>query len=323
MSVVLGSRLLQGAARVEGQPDHTAGQRRRATYGGTGARGHAEPGGDQPTCAARASVWSGYRRSERTRAAQIREQFAAVGKQGAEQVLVDLRGTAEGGLDHGIAAARLFVARGVLATRESRAGKTPIQAESNDGGVAPPALLLVDNGTSGAAEVFAAALTANGRTTLIGERTLGRAATQELVKLPDGSGLWLSTTRYLTPKDAVIHEKGLKPDVLVESPDVEFGAEPPADGSDSREGNRGRRSQAGRLSTAIASCRERSVHRRWRSCDIAGPLPLRAFTTPSMLATFASGALNPLTRVDRCRITRLALPRTARRAARAASGGFA
>ena len=160
--------------------------------------------------------------------AQIREQFAAVGKQGAEQILVDLRGTAEGGLDQGIAAARLFVGQGVLATRESRAGKTPIEAESNDGGITAPALLLVDNGTSGAAEVFAAALTENGRTTLIGERTLGRAATQELVKLPDGSGLWLSTTRYLTPKDAVIHEKGLKPEVLVEVPDVEFGAEPPA-----------------------------------------------------------------------------------------------
>src|SRR5215211_3310023 len=160
--------------------------------------------------------------------AQIREQFAAVGKQGAEQILVDLRGTAEGELDQGIAAARLFVARGVLATRESRTGKTAIEAESNDAGIAAPALLLVDNGTSGAAEVFAAALTENGRTTLIGERTLGRAATQELVKLPDGSGLWLSTTRYLTPKDAVIHEKGLKPEVLVEVPDVEFGAEPPA-----------------------------------------------------------------------------------------------
>ena len=47
------------------------------------------------------------------------------------------------------------------------------------------------------------------------------------MKLPDGSGLWLSTARYLTPKDAPIHEKGLTPDVVVESPDVEFGAPAP------------------------------------------------------------------------------------------------
>jgi carboxyl-terminal processing protease len=159
---------------------------------------------------------------------QLREQFEAVRRLGAEQVLVDVRGTAEGALEDGIAAARLFVAKGVLATRESRAGKTTIEAGANDGAVTPPVLLLVDNGTSGAAELFAAALVGNGRTTLVGERTLGRAATQELVKLPDGSALWLSTTRYLAPDDTVIHEKGLKPDVAVEGPDVEFGAEPPA-----------------------------------------------------------------------------------------------
>jgi C-terminal processing protease CtpA/Prc len=47
------------------------------------------------------------------------------------------------------------------------------------------------------------------------------------VKLPDGSALWLTTTRYLTPGDAVIQEKGLKPDVIVEAPEVEFGAAPP------------------------------------------------------------------------------------------------
>jgi len=159
--------------------------------------------------------------------AQMREQFASVRKQGAEQVLVDLRGTAEGPIDQGIAAARLFVSKGLIVTRESRTAKTPIEAGPNDGGVAAPVLLLVDNGTSGAAEVFAAALINNGHTTLIGERTLGRAATQELVKLPDGSALWLSTVRYVAPNDTVIHEKGLKPSVIVEAPDVDFGAAPP------------------------------------------------------------------------------------------------
>jgi carboxyl-terminal processing protease len=161
-------------------------------------------------------------------AAEVRKQFDAARTQGAEHVLIDLRAAAEGDLDHGIATARLFVSKGALVTRETRTGKTPIEAAPSDGTVAPPVALLVDSGTSGAAELFAAALVANGRTTLIGEQTLGRTATQELVKLPDGSALWLSTTRYLTARDAVIHEKGLKPDVPVEGPEVEFGGAPPA-----------------------------------------------------------------------------------------------
>jgi carboxyl-terminal processing protease len=47
------------------------------------------------------------------------------------------------------------------------------------------------------------------------------------VKLPDGSGLLLSSVRYLTPASNGIHERGLTPDVEVEQPDVEFGAAPP------------------------------------------------------------------------------------------------
>jgi C-terminal processing protease CtpA/Prc len=72
--------------------------------------------------------------------------------------------------------------------------------------------------------MFASALGGNKRAELIGERTLGRAARQQLVKLPDGSGLLLSSVRYLTPASAGIHERGLAPDVEVEQPDVEFGA---------------------------------------------------------------------------------------------------
>ena len=53
---------------------------------------------------------------------------------------------------------------------------------------------IAHTGTSGAAEIFAAALAGNKRADLIGEHTIGRAASQKLVKLPDGTGLWLSTS---------------------------------------------------------------------------------------------------------------------------------
>jgi carboxyl-terminal processing protease len=89
-------------------------------------------------------------------------------------------------------------------------------------------VLLVDTGTSGAAELFAAALSGNKRADLIGEHTIGRAGLQRLIKLPDGSGLWLTTTRYLTPAGTPLHAKGLEPTVAVDEPDVEFGQPGPA-----------------------------------------------------------------------------------------------
>jgi carboxyl-terminal processing protease len=165
---------------------------------------------------------------ERT-AAELRQQAIALRKEGAGQLIVDLRRTAEGVPSLGFASAKVFVASGVLGGREGRTvPKTMTSAAAGDGIITLPVTLLVDNGTSQAAEVFAAALKGNKRATLIGERTLGRAATQELVKLPDGSALWLSTGRFVAPDGTAIHEKGLTPDTVVAEPDVEFGAAAPA-----------------------------------------------------------------------------------------------
>jgi carboxyl-terminal processing protease len=160
--------------------------------------------------------------------ARIKQAVDTLAKTGAVQYVVDLRGTARGDLDDGIAAARLFVRTGTLAVRQTKTQRDTIPAEATDGAITAPVELLVDQGTAAAAEMFASALGGNDRAELVGERTLGRAARQQLVKLPDGSGLLLSSVRYLTPTSEGIHERGLGPDVEVNQPDVEFGAAPPA-----------------------------------------------------------------------------------------------
>jgi carboxyl-terminal processing protease len=160
---------------------------------------------------------------------QVKAQVALLARAGASRLIVDVRRTSGGDLDAGLALARLFVAKGTLAIRESKqGGRETISGAAGDGPVTAPAELLVDTGTSGAAELFAAALAGNQRADLIGERTLGRAAVQQLIKLPDGSGLWLSTTRYLTPAGIPLHEKGVEPTFLVDQPDVAFGQPAPA-----------------------------------------------------------------------------------------------
>jgi carboxyl-terminal processing protease len=162
-------------------------------------------------------------------ASQVKSHVAELTKGGAGKLVIDIRRTTSGSFDEGLALARLFVGKGTLAVRETKGGpRETITAGSNDGSIAAPAVLLIDTGTSGAAELFASALTGNQRADLIGEHTIGRAAQQKLIKLPDGAGLWLSTSRFLTPSGAQLHEKGLEPTVAVEEPDVaEFGGQPP------------------------------------------------------------------------------------------------
>jgi carboxyl-terminal processing protease len=159
---------------------------------------------------------------------QIKNEISSMTKAGAKSVIIDLRGTAFGDVDTGLAAARLFVKSGVLAYRQDRGKeKEAISAAAGDGAITINTILLTDNGTSSGAEVFAAALSGNKRAQLIGERTLGRAARQKLVRLPDGSGLMLTHLNYLTPASVAIHEKGLVPDVAVEQPDQDFGQPAP------------------------------------------------------------------------------------------------
>jgi carboxyl-terminal processing protease len=155
---------------------------------------------------------------------QVKKEVGDLTKSGAIKLIVDVRRTSGGALEDGLAVARLFVGQGVLAMRETRGiEKQTINAAVGDGTITVPAVLLIDTGTSGAAELFAAALSGNKRADLIGEHTIGRTGSQKLIKLPDGSGLWLTTTRYLTPAGTPLHAKGLEPTVAIDEPDVEFG----------------------------------------------------------------------------------------------------
>ena len=151
----------------------------------------------------------------------------ALQQAGASSVVIDLRGTSDGTVESAVAVARLFVSKGVLVQHEERdKAVEKIEASAGDGSVAVPIALLSSVGTSGPAEVFVAALVDNGRAELVGERTFGRAAEQSLVRLPDGSGLWLTTGRYLMPSGKAISGNGLEPTVAVEEPEIDTEAPP-------------------------------------------------------------------------------------------------
>jgi len=159
----------------------------------------------------------------------VASEAASLAKAGASSLIVDIRDTATGPYDSGLAVAKLFVASGTLAQKEVRgAGRQPIAAGAGDGALKLPLAVLVNDGTSGAAEIFAAAVAGNDRGKLVGERTHGRAALQKFVRLPDGAAMIVSNGWYLTPAGDPIHEKGVPPTVALAAPEVEFGAPPPA-----------------------------------------------------------------------------------------------
>ena len=150
-------------------------------------------------------------------------------KAGAKSLLVDVRETATGSYDAGIAVAKLFLASGTIALKDVRGeARQTFAAGTGDGAITLPAVLLVNNGTSGAAEIFTAAIAGQKRAAVVGERTHGRTAVQKFVRLPDGAAMIVSNGWFLAPAGEPIHEKGIVPEVLVDVPEVDFGAPPPS-----------------------------------------------------------------------------------------------
>jgi len=88
-----------------------------------------------------------------------------------------------------------------------------------------PIVVLVDGGTSGPAEIFAAALKDNGVAQVVGERTNGHGSIQSEFRLQDGSKLFLSTALIIRPNNEPlqsdeVRKSGIAPDVL--SPERDF-----------------------------------------------------------------------------------------------------
>ena len=135
---------------------------------------------------------------------------------GATSLVVDVRNSFGRIAAEGAEVAELLISGGVAAILENRDGdKTDLALESGRVVFDGPINVLVNRGTSTAAEIFGSAVQHAERGELVGERTAGRSGVQKTISLDDGSGLVLSVSQYSTPKGVALLGKGLEPTVEV------------------------------------------------------------------------------------------------------------
>ena len=79
-----------------------------------------------------------------------------------------------------------------------------------------PMVVLVNEFSASASEVFTGAIIDNGRATVVGTTTFGKGSVTNLWPLDDGSGVNFTTARWFTPKGSLIEGEGITPDVLLE-----------------------------------------------------------------------------------------------------------
>lgn len=148
--------------------------------------------------------------------AQVSDVITSLTAQGASRLVIDVRNAATGSYPNALDTARLFIDDGTLVILQEQDGiKTPVEASQTANSIEIPMTLLINYGSSGPAELFVAALSDRERAKAIGQRTAGRVGLQKLVRLPDGTGLWLSYARYLTASEEPIHLYGIQPSIPV------------------------------------------------------------------------------------------------------------
>jgi len=160
-------------------------------------------------------------------------------KQGAQKIVVDLRSVAGGDIQEGVSVANFFVREGSIAKTIGREQKVLKSFDADPKAVVftGPALVLIDNGTAGAAEVIASAFIENKRGEVVGEKSFGAGADQELFTLRDGDGLLLTTVKWASGSGRPFlgedrNHSGVNPTAEVkklESPDGDVGDLEPND----------------------------------------------------------------------------------------------
>ena len=131
-------------------------------------------------------------------AADARARLQDLVKQGAQKLVVDVRGTAGGSIDEAVAVANLFIKDGTIAQTSGREGKSlkTFAADPKAAIFSGPVVALIDSGTAGAAEVVASALLERNRGQVVGEKSFGAGAEQQLFTLRGGDGLLLTTIKW-------------------------------------------------------------------------------------------------------------------------------
>lgn len=152
--------------------------------------------------------------------AELRSEIERLKREGAEGLVLDLRGNGGGRLDEAVASASLFVEDGEIVTTRGRAVGEEVFDAQGDAFDPQPTVVLINRATASASEILAAALSDYDLATLVGEKTFGKGSVQESVPLPDGSAINLTVAEYLTSDGTSIADEGIPPDVKVKE-DVE------------------------------------------------------------------------------------------------------
>lgn len=150
---------------------------------------------------------------------QFRQTMESLQQAGMKGLLLDLRDNPGGLVKSVHEIGEMLLPKGTMVyTLDNREKRQDIECDAEY--LDLPLVVLVNENSASASEIFAGAVKDTGRGTLVGTQTFGKGLVQRLFILPDGSGLNITIQKYYTPKGTSIHGIGITPDVVTELPEA-------------------------------------------------------------------------------------------------------
>ena len=136
----------------------------------------------------------------------------------------DLRNNPGGLLTQAINITDFFLEDGeIVSTKGRKVSETrKFFARKGDEVKGKPIVVLINNGSASASEIFAGALKDHKRAIILGENSYGKGSVQSIIPLRNGGGMRLTISKYYLPSGKSISEVGVIPDIIVEENDDDF-----------------------------------------------------------------------------------------------------
>ena len=133
-------------------------------------------------------------------------------------LIIDLRNNTGGLLSNATQLADKFINEGCIVKIVSKNGtENIINANPNIEKHSKPTVILINNSSASASEIFSGAMKDHNLATLIGENTYGKGLVQSVIPLPNETGINITVAKYLTPNNNDINKKGIAPHITVAS----------------------------------------------------------------------------------------------------------
>ena len=138
--------------------------------------------------------------------------------------ILDLRNNPGGLLSQAVNITDFFLDDGeIVSTKGRKASETrKFFAKKGDAIKGKPIIVLINNGSASASEIFAGALKDHKRAVILGENSYGKGSVQSIVPLRNGGGMRLTISKYYLPSGNSISEVGVTPDIVVEEIGEDF-----------------------------------------------------------------------------------------------------